>query len=93
MTNGVYNPIGKQAEEDVRVRAAVFLMIDRMQVQVGFQLPIRTRYFADKVVVLPCGRFVKTSHIGAKKINAVHRSNKLHFLIALKNNCLIMILL
>ena len=53
MPDGVDHPVGKKPEEDVRIRAAVFLVIYGTQAQVCLQLPVGALYFTNKIVVVP----------------------------------------
>ena len=44
------------------IRAVILLVVDRAQVEVGLQLPVRAFYFPYQVVIVPGGLFVKGLH-------------------------------
>ena len=63
-TDSVYHPIGKQAEEKVRIAPVIGLMVYRTEVQVGLQLPVGTFDFSYEIVIVPRGTLVEGLYIG-----------------------------
>ena len=70
VTDGVDYPIGQQAEEKVRIRVVIALMVYGAQFEVRFQLPVSRLYLADEVVVVPGGALVKGADVGAQEVGA-----------------------
>ena len=70
VADGVDYPLRQQAEEEVRIRVGIALMVYGAQFEVRFQLPVSRLYLTDEVVVVPGGALVKRADVGAQEIGA-----------------------